>query len=230
MRRLATFALVLLLVLGTAGAVTDRVVHARAESQVLGALAEHVALAPGADVEIDGFPFLTQVRAGRLAEVRGSAPEIALDGLALTDVRVAARGVSPEAPYRAETVEINADVPLRTLRSVLAAEVPLLERVLEVTVVDGRLRLSTSVAGLALAVGLEPVVLDGRIGFEVGEAVAGDDLAADDHLLEPLNAALGAVRLDIPALPEGLSPTRLSVVEDGLRLRLEGTEVALQPQ
>lgn len=230
MRRLATLTLVLLVVLGVVGVVADRVVHARAESQVLGAVSEHVALAPGADIEIDGFPFLTQVRAGRLAEVRGSAPEIALDGVVLTAVRAAARGVSPEAPYLAETVELNADVPLRTLRSILARELPLLDGAVEVDVVDERLRLTTRIGGFDLAVGLEPTLRDGRIGFAVDEVLADDDVVLGGRLLAPLNDALAGLSLDIPALPEGLAPTRLDVVDDGLRLRLEGTDVALVAQ
>lgn len=230
MRRLATLTLVLLVVLGVVGVVADRIFHARAESQVLGAVSEHVALAPGADIEIDGFPFLTQVRAGRLAEVRGSAPEIALDGVVLTAVRAAARGVSPEVPYLAETVELNADVPLRTLRSVLARELPLLDGAVEVDVVEERLRLTTRIGGFDLAVGLEPTLVDGRIGFAVGEVLADDDVVLAGRLLEPLNDALAGLGLDIPALPEGLVPTRLDVIDDGLRLRLEGTDVALVAQ
>ncbi|MEE6281759.1 LmeA family phospholipid-binding protein [Georgenia sunbinii] len=225
MRRLAVITLVLLVVLGIVGVVADRALHAKAESEVLGAVSQHVALAPGADVTIDGFPFLTQVRAGRLAEVRGSAPEAAFEGLVLTGVRVAARGVSPQPPYMAETVEINADIPLRTLRSLLAEELPLLERVVELDSTDGRLRLSTSVAGLDVAVGLEPTIEDGRIGFELGEALAGADATAGAELLSLLNVAVAELRFDIPGLPDGLVPTRLSVVDDGVRLRLEGTDV-----
>lgn len=227
MRRLATLALVLLVVLGAAGVVADRVFHARAQSEVLGAISEHVALAPGADIEIDGFPFLTQVRAGRLAEVRGSAPEIALDGVVLTAVRAAARGVSPEAPFQAETVELNADVPVRTVRAVLVRELPLLDGVIEIDVVDSRLRLTTTIGGFDLAVGLEPTLLDGRIGFVVGEVLADDDVVLEGGLLGPLNDALAGVRFDIPALPEGLAPTRLGVIDEGLRVRLEGTDVVL---
>lgn len=223
MRRLAVVLLVILALLGGGALAADRLLHARAESELLGTVAEQVALAPGAEVEIDGFPFLTQVAAGRLAEVRGRAEEASFDGVSLTDVRVAVRGVSPREPYRAETVEINADVPVETLTAVFRQELPVLERAIEIDTVPDGLLLSTEIAGVELAVGLQPVLDDGEIGFRLGELVVGR--SASQEVLDVLDQALDRLRFEVPGLPDGLAVTRLAVTDEGVRFRLEGTDI-----
>ncbi|MCM3660448.1 DUF2993 domain-containing protein [Georgenia satyanarayanai] len=227
MRRLASVVLVLLVVLAVAGTVVDRVAVARTEDRLLAEAREQLELAPDADVEIDGFPFLTQVVAGRLSEVRGTASTLVLEDFELHDVRVALRGVAPEEPYPAETVEINAEIPPATLQAALAGAVDVPGAPLRVDVANGLVQLGVEVvAGLELAVVVEPVLVDGAIGVELGEVSVGGGTVPRD-LVTVVDDLLGDVRVEIPGLPEGLVPTRLEVGRDAVELRLEGSDVAL---
>lgn len=226
MRRLATLVLVLAVLLGAGAVVVDRWMVSRVEDDLLARAGEHMELAPQSEVTVDGFPFLTQVLAGRLAEVRGTAPSLTAEGFTLEDVRVAARGVQPGEPYAAETVEINAEVPIGTLRTAMdqAIDVPGAEVGLDVT--DGLLRLALTVAGVELAVGMEPTIAGDEVALRLGEILVGES-QAPDWLVDGLDELLSDVRLDIPGLPEGLVPTRLAVTDDALQVRLEGVDVEL---
>jgi len=226
MRRTATVILVVLVLLAAGGAVADRVVVDRTEQRLLAEARTHVDLADGSDVVIEGFPFLTQVVAGRLAEVRGHAPALVMDGVELRNVRVAARGVQPEEPYRAETVEINVVLPAETLRSRVAAEVDVPGDALRLDVAEGSLQLGVEVAGREVTALLEPVVVDGAIGVRLGEVMVGD-AGVPDRVVRTLGDLLTDVRLEVPGLPAGLVPTRVAVEDDGLHVRLEGTGVEL---
>lgn len=226
MRRVATVVLVLLVVLAVGGTVVDRFLVARTEDRLLAKAREWADLAEGSAVEIDGFPFLTQVAAGRLSEVRGTAPALVVEGLELEDVRVAVRGVAPEDPYPAEAVEINAVIPVGTLRTAVSGAADLPGDLLRLDVVDGSLQLGIEVAGLEVAVLLEPAVVDGAIGVRLGEVLVGDaDLPGP--AVGALDDLLDDVRLQIPGLPEGLVPTRVAVEGEGLAVRLEGSDVEL---
>lgn len=225
MRRLAVVLLVLAVVLVAGGAVADRVVHARVEEELAAQVRERVDVEGGPEVVVDGFPFLTQVLAGRLSEIRGRAPSLVADGLELQDVRVAARGVTPREPYRAETVEINADIPVSTLRDAFGqGGLPGLP--LQVEVADGLLQVGIDAGGLELDARVEPVIVDGAVGLRLEDISVG---TADvpQEVIDLLEGALRDVRLEIPGLSDGLEPTRLAVGRDGLELRLEGRDVEL---
>ena len=225
MRRVATVVLVLLVVLGAGFVLVDRIVVALTEDRVLAEAREWAELAPRTEVEIDGFPFLTQVLAGRLSEIRGTAPSLVADGLELQDVRVAARGVTPREPYRAETVEINADIPASTLRDAFGqGGLPGLP--LQVELADGLLQVGVDAGGFELDARVEPVIVDGAVGLRLEDISVG---TADvpQEVVDLLEGALRDVRIRIPGLPDGLEPTRLAVGQDGLELRLEGKDVEL---
>lgn len=226
MRRLASVVLVLLVVLAVAGTVVDRVAVARTEDQLLAEARQQLEIAQDAEIEIDGFPFLTQVVAGRLAEVRGTTSTLLLEGFELHDVRVALRGVAPEEPYPAETVEINAEVPAATLQSALAGAVDVPGDPLRVDVADGLVQLGVEVAGLDLAVVLDPVLVDGAIALELGEISVGGG-TVPRRFVSVVEDLIGDVRVEIPGLPEGLVPTRLEVGRDAVELRLQGSDVEL---
>lgn len=225
MRRLASVLLVLLVVLAVAGTVVDRVAVARTEDQLLAEARQQLELAEDADVEIDGFPFLTQVVAGELAEVRATSSALVLEGFELRDVRVALRRVAPEEPYPAETVEINAVVPVETLGLVLARELGL-ETPPSLEVVGDRMQVDVEVAGVGLAVLVAPVLVDGAITLELGEVSVGG-ASIPDVVVDALGERLRDVRVEVPGLPEGLVPTRLAVGRDAVELRLEGSDVEL---
>ena len=226
MRRVATLVLVLAVLLGAGAVVVDRTMASRLEEDLLARAGERMELAPGSEVTVDGFPFLTQVLAGRLAEVRGAAPSLTVEGFTLEDVRVSGRGIEPSEPYLTENVEINAEVPIGTLRTAVdqALDVPGAQVGLDI--VDRLLQLSLTVAGVELAVGLEPTIAGEAIALRLGDILLGET-QAPAWLVDGLGDLLSDVRIDIPGLPEGLAPTRLAVVEDALQVRLEGADVEL---
>ena len=226
MRRLATLVLVLAVLLGAGAVVVDRWMVSRVEEDLLARAGEHMELAPQSEVTVDGFPFLTQVLAGRLAEVRGTAPSLTVEGFTLEDVRVAGRGIAPSEPYPAENLEINAEVPIGTLRTAVAGAVDVPGADLGLDIIDGRVRLSLLVAGVELVVGLEPTVVEDEVALRLGEVLLGES-EAPGWLVDGLDDLLSDVRLEIPGLPDGLRPTRLAVTDDALQVRLEGTDVEL---
>ncbi len=226
MRRLATLVLVLLVLLAVGGTVADRLLVARAEERLLTLAREQVELADDAEGVIDGFPFLTQVLAERLAEVRGTTSVLVADGRELRDARVTARGVSPEEPYRAETVEINVTLPAATLEAGMNGSGYVPGNPVRLETAEDVLQLSVSVAGFELSVLLEPVLRGEEIGLEVREVMTGTTSLPQD-VTARLNEGVEQLRVPLPDLPEGLAPTRIAVESDGLHVRLEGADIEL---
>lgn len=92
--------LVVLVVLGAALVIADRVGHARAQQAVADRITTELA-ANGVDatppeVVIDGTPFLNQVVSGRYERVTVSLREATTDEVALTRIRLTATGVEAE--------------------------------------------------------------------------------------------------------------------------------------
>ncbi|MEE6271876.1 LmeA family phospholipid-binding protein [Georgenia wangjunii] len=225
MRRLAAVVLVLALVVLAGGAVVDRLVHARTEEDLAAAIGEEVEVDGAMDVTIDGFPFLTQVLAGSLAEVRGTADGVLVEGLRLEDVRVAARGVDTSEPHVSDTVELNATVPLATLRAALEEAAPGSGLRLDL---DGeRVRLGIDVLGTAIAVGAEPVAAGAAVELELAEIAVGGRSVGADELPSVVSDLFAGLSLPVPGLPEGLALTRVDVIEGGVRVRAEGEDVSL---
>ncbi|WP_127573607.1 DUF2993 domain-containing protein [Georgenia faecalis] len=223
MRRLAVVLLVLAVVLVAGGAVADRVVHARVEEELAAQVRERVDVEGGPDVVVDGFPFLTQVLAGTLAEVRIAGDRVVVDGVTLDDVQVTARDVTTAEPYAAGSVELNATLPVESLRSAVASADP----GLSLAVDDGELTLGLDVLGLDVAVGVVPVAAGTAVTLELtGVSLGGAEVSADD-LPAAVTDLLGEWRLEVPGLPQGLELTRVDVIEDGLRVRAAGRDVDL---
>jgi hypothetical protein len=89
----ALVALVLVLV------VVDRVTVRVAESTAVRSMEQGDVELTDANLDIQGFPFLTQVAAGELGHVTGTATAATFGGYTVTDVRIDARDVSTTDPY-----------------------------------------------------------------------------------------------------------------------------------
>lgn len=225
MRRLSAVVLVLALVVLAGGAVVDRLVHARTEESIAAAIGAEVDVDGAMDVTIDGFPFLTQVLAGSLAEVRGTATGVVVEGVRLEDVRVTARGVDTTEPHPADTVELNATVPLATLRAGLEEAAPGSGLRLDLT---GELvELSIEVLGAEIAVGAAPVAAGTAVDLELAEISVGGRSVGADELPGVVSDLFADLSLPVPGLPEGLVLTRVDVIEGGVRIRAEGEDVSL---
>ncbi|PZR52903.1 hypothetical protein DNL40_09600 [Xylanimonas oleitrophica] len=228
-RTLAALLVALVLLAGVA-VVVDRGVAWSAERGLAGAVALGGSDVSGAEVDIHGFPFLTQLAAGELGHVTAALGAGTFGGYTVSDVRMDARGVEPRVPYRVDEVRVDGLLSRDSLARLLSAR---LDR--EVAVEPGEspeaLAVSTTVPVLGVEVGVEaqvvPTVLDGgAIGVDVlsfslaGAAVDADSLPAG------LGAALGDVTVPVD-LPDGVGLRSVAVEPGGVRLHVEGEQVAL---
>lgn len=205
----------LFLVLALLVAVGDRVGEGVAEDALADQLTEELGSRP--EVEIGGFPFLTQAVRGRYDEIRASAPRVQQGAIALADVRSVLRGV--QVPLsdavggsvdRVPVEELTASglVSYDDLETASGAQDVQLEPDPQGVRVTGRLR----VLGQDLpATAVSQLSLDGDVlvvtasSVEVGGAGAGEQVSA------ALRGRLD-LRIPVPELPYGI---RLSSVLPG---------------
>lgn len=176
------------------------------------------------DVEIAGFPFLTQLASGSLDDVTVGLATASLSGVDLKDVDVRAHGVGTRTPYTAARAVVTGTLTTATLERLVAertdADVALavdggrLTATIEVLRADVTAELVPSAAGDAIAVDVVAVTF-------AGAAVDVDDLprAATSRLQD--------LQVPVEGLPPGLALTDVVVQGDGLRLTATGTDVAL---
>src|SRR5215211_5695018 len=109
--------LMTVVVLAGLALVGDRLAEQAVESRLADEAETELGTRP--DVEIAGFPFLTQLAARRLGEVTLSAPTVAERRVEVEDVRMLFRGVDVESRRRArvEAVTGTGVVSFATLES-----------------------------------------------------------------------------------------------------------------
>lgn len=223
-RRWSVAAAVLVVLLGglvVADRVAVRSAQAVAEREVVAGF-EDVLGEP--EVLISGFPFLTQLVAGTLTEVTASVAGLTLDGLEVTDVDLAATGVSTTEPYTVDSAELVATLPVVTLQQLIAAQVGL---ELDLTVDGDRLRAGTTLLGLEVAAGLAPKVEDADLRVDiVSVSFGGVEVDAVD-LPGRLEARLTDLSIPVEGLPPGVVLTEVAVHDGGVQLTATGTDVVL---
>ncbi len=214
-------AAVLVLVGGTL--LADRVTHSIAEDVAADAVRSQLG-ATDPQVDVTGFPFLTQLARGTLDDVHLTATGATLRGLDVTDLDVVATGVAVREPRGAEHVVATATVPTAALESLLR----------ERTGWD-----------LALAVDGEALVATGAVaGVPVGVTLTLAPAGADGLVATITSASLGGFTIDAGLLPDGLA-SRIAEVDvadqlpagaevtgavveaDGLHLTVELADVTL---
>lgn len=212
-----------LLVLVGGPLLADRVARGLAEDVAADAVQQQTG-ATGTDVTVTGFPFLTQLIAGTLDDVRLSADALTLDGLPLTDVDVTATGVAVREPRGAEHVRVTATATTAALESLLRDRTGwdlVLRAEGETLVAEGQ------VAGLPAAVALTvaPAGTAGLTAVVQSASLAG--LTVDADVL-PDGLAARLTRFGIAdELPQGAAITGATVQPDGLRLTVELGDVTL---
>ncbi|WP_454042514.1 LmeA family phospholipid-binding protein [Cellulosimicrobium sp. Marseille-Q8652] len=221
MKRLVGVLVVLVVLVGVA-VVVDRVALRSAESGAVTAFEQEADDVTGAQIDITGFPFLTQVARGELSHVTGSADSATFAGYAITDLQVDARGVGTSEPYT---------VASGTASGVLAAS-SLQEAVQEQSDLD----VTVAADGDVLALGVE--VLGLPVTVDVTPRVSGPETLAVD--VEAVRTGLGVVSVDdLPAgvsgaltdlqialdLPDGVALDSVAVADGGVRVAVTGTDV-----
>ena len=212
--------------------VLDRVGKGIAEDRVAGQLAERGGLAGTPDVEIAGFPFLTQALGGEYDDVRihltaeelgqpaGTRADVSLRGVhvALSD---ALSGSVQEIPV--DRVEGTATLSWDLLAQQLGGDTTLTREG------DGiRLTKSVEVLGFDFALsGTGTVALDGQdVVIDVQDASAGA-VDVPDVVVDEAEDLLD-FRYPVPALPFGLQLTSVVPADEGVDVRVEATDTVLR--
>lgn len=218
--------IVLVLFLGL-GILVDRIAVEVAEGQVADQLAERAELRGSPEVEIAGFPFLTQAVGGRYDEVEIALTADELGQPAGTRADVVLRGV--QVPLSAALSGSVQQVPVERIDGTATLSYELLSAEFgpgTTLTRDGEgMRITSSVELLGEAVPVSAagtMALDGSdVVFDVERATgAGVDLP--DWLLGQA-AALLDLRYTVPPLPFGLELTGISAAEDGVEVTVEST-------
>ena len=224
---------VLALILVALGVLLDRVAVGVAEGQVAGRLEARGELAGRPDVDIRGFPFLTQAFTGRydevrislhegdLAEPQGISGDVVLRGLRLPLSAVLA-GEVREVPV--ERIDGTATLSYRMLAAEIGGDTTLQPE-------GDRLRITRTVEILGSSL---PLTAVGTVSLD------GDDLVVD------VERASGA-GVDLPGflvaratdlldlrypvqLPFGLRLTDVAPAPDGVDVRVEARETVLSAE
>jgi hypothetical protein len=221
---------VVLLLLGLA-VVADRVAVGVAEDRVGGELATKGGLQGTPEVDIAGFPFLTQAIGGRYDEVRISLTAEELGQPAGTEADVVLHGV--HVPLSSVLSGSVSEVPVDRIDGTATLSYALLSAQLggDSTLRpegDG-LRITKTVELLGQTIPLTAVgtvALDGnQLVIDVEEAAgAGVDLP---EFLVTRASDLLDLRYDVPALPFGLQLTDVQPVEDGVHVQVAAQDTVL---
>jgi hypothetical protein len=209
----------------------DRVAVGVAEDRVAEQIAERGALQGTPEVDIAGFPFLTQAVAGRYDDVRISLtaaelgqPEGTRADLVLRGVQVplseAVAGSVREVPV--DRIDGTATLSYALLSAQLAGDTTLTREG------DG-LRITRTVEVLGQQLPLTAagqVTLDGSDLVVDVEEAAGAGVDVPDWLLSRATDLLD-LRYTVPALPFGLRLAGVTPAEDGVDLALEATDTVL---
>lgn len=222
-------AVVLLVLLGL-GVLADRVAAGIAEGQVARQLGAHSELAGPPEVDIRGFPFLTQAVGGRYEDVRISLDADALGRREGTQAEVALTGVL--VPLSAVFSGEVQEVPVERIDGTATLSYALLSDELGGDTVLARegdgLRITRTVELLGRSVPLTAagtVALDGdELVIDV-ERASGAGLPVPDGLVERANDLLD-LRYPIE-LPFDLRLTEVRPAEDGVDVRVEAVDTVL---
>jgi len=223
--------LILLVVLGALFVLADRVGVAVAEDRVAERIAEQAGLPGPPEVDIVGFPFLTQAVSGRYDEVRialtaadlgqpeGTGADVALHGVEVPLSDVLAGSVQ-EVPV--DRVDGTATLSYALLSAQLGGDTRL-ERE------GGGLRITRTVELLGQQV---PLTASGDVTLD------GSDLVVDVQEAEGAGVELPGVVVDrasdlldlrytVPALPFGLQLTSVRPAADGVVVDVAATGTVL---
>ncbi|RBY80459.1 DUF2993 domain-containing protein [Blastococcus sp. TF02-09] len=223
--------LVVLLLLAGLTLLADRVAVGIAEDRVADQLAGKGGLVGTPEVDITGFPFLTQVVAGRYEDVRVALDADELGQPAGTRADVSLRGV--HVPLRTVLSGSVQEVPVEDIdgTATLAYDLLAAELGSDATVTregDGlRIGRTVEVLGLTLPVSAAgTVTLDGdQLVVDVEDA-AGAGVDIPDFLVDRVSDLLD-LRYTVPELPLGLQLTSVTPGAEGVEVQVEATDAVL---
>jgi hypothetical protein len=212
--------------------VADRVAVGFAEDRVAEQVAEKGGLAGTPEVDIDGFPFLTQAVGGRYDEVRISLTAEQLGQPEGTRADVVLRGV--EVPLSSVLAGSVQEVPVERIDGTATLSYALLSAQLgsgtELEREGDGLRITRTVEVLGQQVRLTAtgqVALEGNDLVVDVEEASGAGVDVPGFLLDRATDLLD-LRYPVPALPFGLQLTGVRPAADGVDIRVEATDTVLR--
>ncbi|GAB2468432.1 DUF2993 domain-containing protein [Xylanimonas ulmi] len=181
----------------------------------------------GAHVDIHGFPFLTQLAAGRIDHVTGRLDAGTFGGHTVSDVHLDARGVQSRAPWNVEDARVDGIVTFDTLASLLSEQLGYDVRVARAPEEPDALSLTLTAWGLDLGVVAAPAVVDDTaVAVQVRSLVLGGLTVDASAIPGGLGSRLAALRIPL-RLPDGVALRAVFVEPGGLRLVAQAHDVAL---
>lgn len=221
---MAIGATVFLLLAGGAVAV-DRIAVGRAQDRAVAEIQAGVeGVSGGPEVTIGGFPFLTQLAAGKLSSVTAHADALTLDGVEVTDVEVDAHGVSTTDPYTVDRAVLTGTLSAAELRQLVEANSDLN---VDLQIDNGRLTAATQVLGLDVTAALVPRVENGEIRVDVVTVTFGGFTVDVTDLPGALAGQLSDLAVPIGGLPDGFELSGVEVQDGGVRITATGVDMVL---
>ena len=205
--------------------VADRVAVGFAEDRVAEQVAEKGGLAGTPEVDIDGFPFLTQAVGGRYDEVRISLTADQLGQPEGTSADVVLRGV--EVPLSSVLAGSVQEVPVERIDGTATLSYALLSAQL-----GSGTELEREGDGLRITRTVEVLGQQVRLTATGQVALEGNDLVVDVEEASGAGVDVPGFLLDlrypVPALPFGLQLTGVRPAADGVDIRVEATDTVLR--
>ncbi|NMR20282.1 DUF2993 domain-containing protein [Cellulomonas fimi] len=216
----------LLVVVGGGAVVADRVAVGMAEDAAAREVQAYVEGVIGEpDVQIHGFPFLTQVLAGRLDRVTARADGLVVDGVELTDVDIVARGIGVDQSYTVDDATLTGTLSVASAQRLLATQA---ELDVDLAAEGDRLLARTTVLGVDLTAALAPRAQDGRIRIDVTRLTLGPASIDVADLPRALEDQLTDLAIPIEGLPEGIALTGADVRDGAIRLSAAGADLVVE--
>ena len=232
MKALVVLVVIVAVLLGI-GLLADRAVEKWAEGYVADQLTEQAGLAGTPDVDVRGFPFLTQALSGTYEDVRNSltADELGQPEGTSADVRLVGVHIPLSAVLSGEVQE----VPVDRIEGTATLSYELLSAQL-----GGDSTLSPEGDGLRVTKTVEilgytlPLTASGTISLD-GDALvvdveqaSGAGVEVPGFLVDRASDLLD-LRYAVPALPFGLQLTSVTPAPDGVVVEVEATDTVLAP-
>jgi LmeA-like phospholipid-binding len=225
--------LVIVAVLLGIGLLADRAVERWAEGYVADQLTEQAGLAGTPDVDVRGFPFLTQALGGTYDDVRISltADELGQPEGTAADVRL----VGVHVPLSAVLSGDVQEVPVDRIEGTATLSYELLSDQL-----GGDSTLSRDGDGLRVTKTVEllgytlPLTASGTVSLDGDELVVdveeatGAGVEVPGFLVDEASDLLD-LRYRVPPLPFGLQLTSVTPADDGVVVEVEATDTVLAP-
>jgi hypothetical protein len=217
--------LVTLVVLVVVAVVADRVAVRSAESGAVTAFEQQADDVTGAQLDITGFPFLTQLARGELTHVTGSADTASFGGYAISDLQVEADGVSTSEPYRIASGNASGVIADDSLQEIVAEQSGL---DVGVPATGDVLALAFDLLGAEVTVDVTPRVAGpAELAVDVVAVRTALGVVSVDDLPSGITRALSDLRVPLD-LPDGVVLESVAVAEGGVRVAVSGTDIVAE--